>query len=77
MSVSVSREATECHGQAKKCADLAQLQSDPKRRREFLEMQRRWLSLARSYEFAEQLEFLSNTEAKNKEARQIIDEAEA
>ena len=32
-----------------------------------LEMQRRWLSLARSYEFTEQLEFLSAIE-RNKEA---------
>jgi hypothetical protein len=56
---------------------MAQIQSDPKRRQEYLEMQRRWQSLARSYEFSEQLEFLSNTEAKNKEARQIIDEAAA
>jgi hypothetical protein len=77
MSVSVSKEATECYGRAKECADLALIQSDPKRRREYLEMQRRWLSLARSYEFAEQLEFLSNTEAKNNEARQIIVEAAA
>jgi len=77
MLVSVSKEATECYGQAKKCADMAQIQSDPKRRQEYLEMQRRWQSLARSYEFSEQLEFLSNTEAKNKEARQIIDEAAA
>jgi hypothetical protein len=56
---------------------MAQVQSDPERRREYLEMQRRWLSMARSYEFAERLEFLSNTEAKNKAARQIIDEAAA
>ena len=77
MLVSVSKEATECYGQAKKCADMAQIQSDPKRRQEYLEMQRRWQSLARSYEFSEQLEFLSNTEAKNKEARQIIDEPAA
>ena len=77
MSVCVSKEATECYGQAKKCAEMAQIQSDPKRRRKHLEMQRRWQSLARSYEFSEQLEFLSNTEAKNLEARQIIDEAAA
>jgi hypothetical protein len=76
MSVRVSTEATDCHGQAKKCAGRRSSLTH-KRRREYLEMQRRWLSLARSYEFAEQLEFLSNTEAKNKEARQIIDEAAA
>jgi hypothetical protein len=35
-------------------------------------MQRRWLSLARSYEFAKQREFLSVAEKRNKEARLII-----
>jgi hypothetical protein len=43
MFVSVSREASECHKQAEKCADLARIQADPKRRQEYLEMQRRWL----------------------------------
>jgi len=38
-------------------------------------MQQRWLSLARSYEFAERLEFLSAIEARNKEARLIIEDA--
>jgi hypothetical protein len=55
MFVSVSREAGECHRQAEKCADLARIQSDPGRRREYLEMHRRWLTLARSYEFTNDL----------------------
>jgi hypothetical protein len=39
-------------------------------------MQQRWLSLARSYEFAERLEFLSAVEERNKEARLIIKDAD-
>ncbi len=35
-------------------------------------MQRRWLGLASSYEFSEQLEFLSSVEMKNKEVRSIV-----
>jgi hypothetical protein len=35
-------------------------------------MQQRWLSLARSYEFSERLEFLSAVEERNKEARSIL-----
>jgi hypothetical protein len=31
-------------------------QSDPQLRYDYLEMQRRWLGLARSYEFSERLE---------------------
>jgi hypothetical protein len=57
MSVSVSEEASECRLYA--CADKGRLQPDPQLRQCFLEMQQRWLSPARSYEFAERLEFLS------------------
>jgi hypothetical protein len=46
-------------------------------RKDYLEMQRRWLALAHSYEFAEQLEFLSAVEARNKEARRIFEDAAA
>jgi hypothetical protein len=40
-------------------------------------LQRRWLALAHSYEFAEQLEFLSAVEARNKEARRLFEDAAA
>ena len=69
MFVSVSREASECRLYAEHCADKARLQSHPQLRQCFLEMQRRWLSLACSYEFAERLEFLTAVEERNKEAR--------
>jgi hypothetical protein len=39
--------------------------------RDFLDMQRRWLSLARCYEFSERLEFLSAIEMRDKEARLV------
>ena len=76
MFVSVSREASECRLYAEHCADKARLQSDPQLRQCFLEMQQRWLSLARSYEFAERLEFLSAVEERNKEARLMIKDAD-
>jgi hypothetical protein len=59
MSVLVSSQARECRGFAEYCADRARLQPDPQLRKDYLEMQGRWLALARSYEFAERLEFLS------------------
>ena len=77
MFVTLSSEARECRLYAEHCADRAQLQSDPQLRKDYLEMQRRWLALARSYEFAEQLEFLSAVEARNKEARRIFEDAAA
>ena len=77
MSVNFSSEAGECRLYAEHCADRARLQSDPQLRQDFLEMQRRWLALARSYEFAERLEFLSAVETRNKETRLIIEDAAA
>ena len=66
MFVNLTEQAGECRLYAERCADKAQLQSDPQLRIDYLEMQRRWLGLARSYEFSEQLEFLSAIE-RNKE----------
>jgi hypothetical protein len=71
MSVNFSSEAGECRLYAEHCADRARFQSDPQLHQDFLEMQRRWLALARSYEFAEQLEFLSA--ARNKKQRNALD----
>ena len=65
MFVSVSREASECRLYAEQCADKARGESDPKLRQDFLDMEQRWLSLARCYEFPERLEFLSAIEASS------------
>ena len=62
MFVSVSREASECRLYAEQCADKARFASDPKLRQDFLDMEQRWLGLARCYEFPERLEFLSAIE---------------
>jgi hypothetical protein len=70
-----NKEARECRLHAENCEDKARLQSDPQLRQDFLEMQQRWLSLARSYEFLERLELLSAVEAKIKDVRLIIKDA--
>ena len=71
-----NKEARECRLRAEHCEDKAGLQSDPQLRPEdFLEMQQRWLSLARSYEFLERLELLSAVEAKIKDVHLIIKNA--
>jgi hypothetical protein len=67
----------ECLRYANECEQRANVSLNSGRRQELLDMQLRWLSMARSYEFSEQLEVLSNIEARNKEARQIIEEATA
>ena len=74
MFVSVSIEASECHRQAENCADLAQVQSDPKRRQEYLEMQRRWLGLARGYEVASELIYQSKKRRSARPRRAILAE---
>jgi hypothetical protein len=73
MYVSVTREASECHRQAEKCEDLAQIQSDPKRRQEYLEMRRRWLGLARSYESASDLIYQSKKRRSGHQRRRLVD----
>ena len=69
MFANLTEQAGECRLYAEHCADKAQLQSDPQLRRDFLEMQRRWLSLARSYEFSERLWLLSAVEGTQRHAR--------
>jgi hypothetical protein len=67
-----SSQARECHQYAEQCARTARDQSDPQLRQSYLEMQKRWLGLARGYEFSERLDFLSSVEIKNREVRSMI-----
>jgi hypothetical protein len=64
-----SEQARECLLYADHCAAKAGLQTDPKLRQVYLDMQQRWLSLAHSYEFSDRLKSLSTAEEKNKETR--------
>ena len=75
MFLVINRDARECRLHAEHCEDKAWLQSDPQLRQDFLGMQQRWLSLARSYEFLERLELLSAVEAKIKDVRLIVKDA--
>ena len=51
----LSEQVRQCHLHAEHCARQAGVQADPKLKGDFLEMERRWLMLARSYEFAQRL----------------------
>ncbi len=75
MFLTTNKDARECRLHAEHCEDKAWLQSDPQLRQDFLEMQQRWLSLARSYEFLERLDLLSAVKAKIKDVRLINKEA--
>ena len=58
MPNNLSEETREWYEQAARCARKADAQTDPKVKQQFLELERLWLLLARSYEFTE-----SQTEA--------------
>ncbi len=44
-----TQEIRECYQQAVHCAQQAKVQDDPKVKKQFLELTRRWLLLARGY----------------------------
>jgi hypothetical protein len=56
----LSEQIRECHMHAEHCARQAAVQVEPKLKDDFLEMERRWLMLARSYEFAHRLNDFSD-----------------
>jgi hypothetical protein len=56
MPKSLSNSIRECYLRAEECRCWAETASPPSIRDDYLAMERRWLSLARGYEFAEQLD---------------------
>ncbi len=65
MLTNLSEEIRECLQHAEECARQAAAQNCPKLKQDFLDMERRWLSLARSYEFSERLnDFSSETKRR-------------
>jgi hypothetical protein len=51
----LSEQTKDCYAHAEACARKAAAQTDPRLRQDFLEMEQRWLSLAKSYELSERL----------------------
>jgi hypothetical protein len=64
MFVSVSREASECRLYAEQCADKARFASGPKLRQDFLDMEQRWLGLARCYDFQSDWSFFRRSKPR-------------
>ena len=60
----LSEHIRECLRHAEDCGRKAAAQTDPTLKEDFLDMERRWLSLARSYELTEQLTYFSGKAAK-------------
>jgi len=62
MLQNLSSDVPECLQRARECAERAQ---NPALQRDFIDMEARWLKLARSYQFAEQLQtFTSHNEGQ-------------
>jgi hypothetical protein len=51
----LSEDIRECYQFARDCALRAKAEADPKLRQDLLDMERRWLFLARSYEFTRRI----------------------
>jgi len=63
MLESVSEQIRDCYEQAEECARKAAAQTDPGLKQDFLDMERRWLALSRSFELSQRL---GNFSAENK-----------
>ena len=61
----LSEQVRECYRHAEDCARKAAAQTDPELKEDFLTLERRWLFLARSYEFTDRLtDFSEETRRK-------------
>jgi len=52
---------------AEQCGHRARIEPDPKLARDYLDMERRWLKLARSYQFSDSLETFSKQNKKRRD----------
>ena len=60
----VSEQIRECYRRAEECARKAAAQTDPKLKADFSDLERHWLVLARSYDFAERLNSFTRNNPK-------------
>ncbi len=54
----LTKEIAECYGHARECLERAKQSADPATKKDLVDMERRWLSLAHNHEFAERREAL-------------------
>jgi hypothetical protein len=61
----LSGNIRECFQHAEDCARKAAAQTEPRVKQDFLDLEQRWLSLARSYEFTERISDFSDETKRN------------
>lgn len=65
MLESLSGQIRDCYAHAEDCARKGAAQTDPRLKQDFLDMERRWLALAKSYELSQRLgDFSKEAERK-------------
>jgi len=60
----LGEQIRDCYAHATECARKAAVQTDPQLKQDFLDMERRWLALAKSYELSQRLEDFSEEAAR-------------
>jgi len=65
----LKNEIAECYQHALECRRSGDESSDPGSKQDFLDMERRWLQLAHSYEFAGHLSNFTEPFSRRKSAR--------
>jgi hypothetical protein len=68
----LTEEIAECYRQARECRERAKQSPDPTTKEDFFNMERRWLSLARNYEFAERLSRFTTEVRRHRSRRRAI-----
>src|SRR5262249_32216723 len=70
---SLSQQIRDCLQHAEECAQRAKIECDQSIARDLLDMEQRWLSLARSYAFSESFEaFSKHNKARRQAASEIL-----
>ena len=62
----LSEDVRECCRRAEECARQAKAQRNPEDRRDFLDLELRWLKLARSYEVSERVKPSPNPDPRGR-----------
>ena len=73
MLQNLSQPVRNCLQHAEECGQRAKIERDPALVRDFLDMELRWLTLARSYQFSESLEaFAKHNKKRQDEANETL-----
>ena len=73
MLENLSEKVRNCLRHAEQCGHRAKIEPDPNLARDYLDMERHWLSLARSYQFSESFNVFCKHNMKRQDEATEID----